>query len=108
MNNGDSETGVNANWKNATDEFLRICQEKGITPILTTTPNTPTVINSFKNEYVKSLGYRYIDFAEAVGASEKGAPWYTGMLAGDKVHPAAPGAKALYEQIKKDFPEILG
>ena len=106
MNNGDSDSGVNANWKNATDEFLDICKKKGITPILTTTPTTPTVKNSFKNEYVKSLGYRYIDFAAAVGGEELGSSWNAGMISGDNVHPASSGAKALYEQVLKDFPEI--
>ena len=107
MNNGDSESGVSESWKNATEEFLAICAEKGITPILSTIPNTPTVINSFKNEYVKSLGHRYIDFAAAVGGTQLGSSWISGMLAADNVHPAASGAKALYVQVKIDFPELF-
>ena len=107
MNNGDSDKGTNANWKNATEEFLEICEEKGIVPILSTIPNIPTVKNNFKNEYVKTSGHRYIDFAAAVGAETLGSPWTSGMLSGDNVHHAPSGAKALYEQVKKDFPEIL-
>ena len=107
MNNADSANGASSAWKNATDEFLAICKEKGITPILSTIPNTPDRINSFKNEVVKASGYRYIDFASAVGATEQGSPWLAGMLSGDGVHPSSSGAKALYEQVKKDFPEIL-
>ena len=107
MNNGDTEKGMNANYRSATEEFLAICEEKGITPILSTIPNTPTVNNFFKNEWVKASGYRYVDFAAGVDATEKGSPWGAGMLSGDNVHPAKPGAKALYDQLKKDLSDIL-
>ena len=40
-------------------------------------------LNSFKNEVVKASGYKYIDFASAVGATEQGSPWLAGMLSGD-------------------------
>ena len=107
MNNGDSATAINDGYKNATEEFLAICEEKGIIPILTTTPCTPTVNNSFKNAYVKASGYRYIDFARAVGGEEVGSAWYTGMLHTDNVHPTGVGAKALYTQVLVDFPEMI-
>lgn len=108
MNDGDRANGVNASWKEATEEFIAICDEKGIIPILATIPNTPTVINSFKNEIVRESNCRYIDFASAVDANEQGSPWTAGMLSSDQVHPLRPGAKALYAQVKKDFPEIMG
>ncbi|MBQ7293616.1 MAG: SGNH/GDSL hydrolase family protein [Clostridia bacterium] len=108
MNNNDSDTAISATWKPATDEFIAICEEYGIIPILTTTPNTPKVKNSLKNDYVKSLGYRYIDFAAAVNGEELGSSWTRGMISGDNVHPSPSGAKALYEQVIKDFPEIMG
>lgn len=108
MNDGDNSSGVNASWQAATEEFLAICKEKGITPVLATIPNTPTIINTFKNEIVKASECIYIDFASAVDANAKGSPWTSGMLSSDKVHPAQPGAKALWEQVKKDFPEIMG
>ena len=108
MNNNDSDTAISAPWKPATDECIAICEEYGIIPILTTTPNTPKVKNSLKNDYVKSLGYRYIDFAAAVAGEELGSSWTQGMISGDNVHPSPSGAKALYEQVIKDFPEIMG
>lgn len=107
MNDADSANAASASWKAATDEFLDICDQKGIIPILTTIPNTPDRINSFKNEIVVASGCDYIDFASAVGATEIGSPWIPGTLSGDGVHPASSGARLLYEQIKKDFPEIL-
>ena len=107
MNDGDGASAANASWREATEAFLAICEEKGITPILTTIPNTPSVTNLFKNEIVKASGHRYIDFASAVDANKKGSPWTADMLSTDGVHPAPTGAKALWEQVKKDFPEIL-
>ena len=106
MNNGDSEDEINQSWKTYTEKFLADCEANGITPILTTTPNTPTVNNIYKNEYVKTSGYRYIDFALAVGAMEKGSGWYEGMLSDDQLHPSAEGGKALADQVLIDLPEI--
>ena len=107
MNDGDADADVNASYLASTEAFLKICKEKGIIPVLSTIPNTPTVNNTHKNAYVRSLGYRYIDFASAVGATEKGSLWYDGMLSADNVHPQEGGAIALYKQAVADFPEIL-
>ena len=107
MNDGDSSTAVNANWKTYVDEVIASCEEKGVTPILATIPNVPNVINTFKNDYVKSLDYRYVDFAKAVNAESTGATWYTGMLSSDNTHPTALGAKALMRQFLLDVPEVL-
>ncbi len=128
MNNGDTnKTTVNSTWLSCTEEFLAICNEKGITPILTTIPSTPTVFNYAKSEWVRNSGYRYIDFSRAVGGdmydssiigkeytkpdgttanNVTGNEWYANMLHGDLVHPAQLGAQALYTQVLVDFPEI--
>lgn len=110
MNNGDSATAINSSYFDCVTEFLEICEEKGIIPILSTIPCTPKVNNSFKNEWVRASGYRYIDFSRAVGGDEVGSSWYDGMIeSGDqKVHPSGEGAKALYAQFLVDFPEIMG
>ena len=134
MNNGDDKDTkeINASYLASTKAFLEICEEKGITPILATIPSTPTVLNSTKNEWVKNwaeeTGGRYIDFARAVGGdvynasligktytkpdnktatNETGYEWYPDMLYADLVHPATPGAKALYVQALVDFPELM-
>ena len=108
MNDGDTNDTVNTSYLKSVQEFIRICEEKGITPILSTVPCTPTVNNYYKNEWVKKSGYRYIDFARAVGGEEIGSGWYEGMLHTDNVHPNELGAKALYAQVIVDFPEITG
>jgi lysophospholipase L1-like esterase len=129
MNNGDklgNEVPAAA-WLTATEEFIEICSDNGIIPILATIPSTPTVYNELKNAWVRESGYRYIDFAEAVAyydealigtdtekADENGGfvknttgfAWYDDMLSIDQVHPAASGAIALYEKVLRDFPEI--
>ena len=107
MNNKDNETEISPTYKAATDEMLAICEKYGITPILSTIPNVPAVINVHKNEWVKSSGYRYVDFAKAVNGEEKGSSWDEGMLGADNVHPAPLGAEALYKQLKKDIYDIL-
>lgn len=107
MNDGDGDTGINASYLESIMEFISICKAKGITPILSTVPCTPTVNNYYKNQWVKNSGYRYIDFARAVGGEEIGSSWYAGMLYSDQIHPDTLGAKALYGQFIADFPEIL-
>lgn len=107
MNDGDSSSAVNADWKTYVDEVLQTCEENGITPILATIPNCPTVANTFKNAYVQSLDVRYVDFAKAVNAESAGATWYAGMLSSDNTHPTSLGAKALMRQFLSDVPEVL-
>ena len=109
MNNSDSSIfGINRAWKVCTEAFIQECINNGIIPILTTIPNTPIINNSFKNNFVRTVGYRYIDFAAAVGACNDKSKWHSGMLTPDNVHPTEAGAKALAEQVLKDFPEIRG
>ena len=107
MNNKDNENSISESYKKATDEMLALCEEYEITPILCTIPNVPNVINVHKNEWVKSSGYRYVDFAKAVNAEEKGSSWDKDMLGTDNVHPAPLGAEALYRQLKNDIADIL-
>lgn len=107
MNDGsDSASAPSTSWVNARDNFISLCESNGIEMIFATVPTVPSVNNEQKNAWVKSSGYRYIDFAKAVGADGTGA-WYSGMLSADNVHPTEKGAKALYTQAITDFPEFL-
>lgn len=56
------------------------------------------------NNYVRSLGVRYIDFADAVGAQPDGT-WTEGLCA-DGVHPTIAGAKVLFARSIADCPEL--
>lgn len=108
MSDGDSSGSINMAWRAKLQLFLADCKELGITPILATIPNTPVVNNTFKNQYVRESGYRYIDFAKAVGASRAGSMWLDGLLSFDQVQPTTAGAEALAKQVEKDFPELIG
>ena len=109
MNDG-SDTDANtpsSDWTIRRDEMLAICNKNGITPIFATIPNVPSILHTGKNAWIKASGYRYIDFAAAVGAESAGSTWYSGMLSSDNVHPSESGAKALFARALVDFPEIM-
>lgn len=107
MNNPDNDSSVNESWNNIFDDVKNMCKENGITLIGCTIPNTPTQFNSYKNNVVRNAGIKYIDFAKSVGAENKGASWYDGMLSSDLVHPTEKGAITLYLQALADFPELM-
>lgn len=118
----------NARWLSDTREFISICKSYGITPVLCTIPNTPTIVNIYKNEWIRSSGERYIDMAESVGSTNyyanligketgvegatklnsTGYRWHEGYIYKDLVHPSAIGAEAMYKGVLADFPEIMG
>lgn len=105
MNNPDNGA-INASWLSCTETVIAYCETHKIVPILATIPNTPNMENTYKNEWVRNSGHRYVDFAKAVGAEASGSAWYTGMLSSDYVHPSIEGAKVLAERILVDVPEI--
>lgn len=108
MNDKDAESVPNANWQSCVEEAMSICESKHIELILATIPNVPSTAtkNTLKNAYVKSSGYRYIDFASAVSA-DASATWYDDMLSSDNVHPATQGAIALFNCAVAEVPELL-
>lgn len=110
MNDADTSSAINSSYKSCLDEVIATCEAYGITPILTTIPNTPTRLHTYKNAYVHQLcsenDYRCIDFAKAVGAEAAESGWWAGMLNEDNVHPTELGAQALYARFLIDVPEI--
>ena len=108
MNDPDSGA-VNATWLAVVQMFIADCNERGITPILATIPNTPTYTHTYKNAWIKNSGYRYIDVAEAVGAEEAGSTWIDGCLEEGAVrtHPTEDGARLIFMRAIQDFPEFF-
>lgn len=107
MNDGsDTSSAPSSAWVVGKDAVINICKRYGITPIFATIPTVPTINNEQKNAWIRSSGYRYIDFAKAVGADSNGN-WYSGMCDTDGVHPTEQGGKALYGRVLTDFPEIM-
>ncbi len=120
MNDSDTDKEtVSASYLAATQEFLEICADKGITPVLATIPSVPNRSHYAKNEWIRSTNIRIVDFSAAVGGDRydatlidgttntTGAYWYDAMLHSDNVHTDTKGAMAIYAQFITDFPEIL-
>ena len=103
---GDSASAPSSDWVTQRDKFLQICENNDVTPIFGTIPTVPSINHEKKNEWIRSSGYRYIDFAKAVGANSSGV-WYSGMLSDDNVHPTEQGARALFARVLLDLPEIM-
>lgn len=111
MNGGDDGNGVpNSTWLADTEEFIQICKNEGIIPVLSTTPTVPNRSHGYMNEWVRSSGYRYIDLAAAVENDGTNTWKFYGeaeaYLHNDLVHPTSYGAKAMCERVLNDFPEI--
>ncbi len=104
MNDTDG-TIVSSSWLTAIQNVMKLADE-GINVILCTIPSVPTRSNALKNEFVKSSGFRYIDFAAAVEKGDGSQNWHDGLLSSDGVHPTEAGAKILAAQVLLDFPEL--
>ena len=109
MNDGDENGKINSEYLECLQEVEKICEANDIELVLATIPTCPYWLNDYKNEYVKNSGYRYIDFALAVGAYDN-KEWYDNMLENtkDRIHPTVEGAKSLYEIAITSAPEICG
>ena len=132
MNDGDEAGQISSSYKEYTEKMIKLCQEHDIEMVIATIPNCPRINHTYKNADIlnhtgifKDVEYRILDFAHAVGSdvysdsnvgkqqpngtlNDTGYEWFPGMLYTDIVHPAVPGARALYLQFIHDFPEIAG
>lgn len=108
MNDPDNGA-INPNWLNTVQMVRADCARRGIELVLATIPNVPIYDHTYKNAWVKSSGLRYIDFAEAVGATDAGSTWYDGCLetTTPRVHPTADGARLLAVRALTDVPELM-
>ena len=117
----DEPDAPNAVWLSCVKEFISLCEERGITPVIVSVPTVPERCHDRKAEWVRNSGYRYVDWTSAVGAKPwdgseedlqclkttgKHRGWDQDYLYEDGVHPTASGAEALWLQVKKDIPEL--
>lgn len=102
-------------WQTNIETVMNLCEENGITLILTTIPKVISTTYKNKEEmtaYVRQSGYRYIDVTKAVGSNSNGE-WYGNgenwnyLSTTDNVHPTSYGAKAIATQFLIDFPELM-
>lgn len=114
MNNPDDNNNINKTWKTYTDKFISKCNELNITPILQLIPNVRggstddtnidgVRLHNYKNEYIKSLGYKYIDVPTLVKVDEHGN-WRDGWLSSDYIHPTVVSAPILAKYIIDNTP----
>ena len=106
MNDGDTESAVNTQWKIYYDKLVELQKKYGFELVLYTTPTTPTIQNDFKNAIVRASGFRYIEADKAVRIDGT-RNWVSGALDVDDVHPTEIGAKILYYRVIADLPELL-
>lgn len=96
---------INPAQKSVIDSVVNLCRSNNIELVLTTIPTVPTRQKTGFNNYVRSLGVKYIDFEKAVGTNSSGE-WNAGLLSSDGIHPTAAGAKVLASRVLVDFPEL--
>lgn len=106
MNDPDTGSAVNSNWKSAFDTVVNLQKQYGFELILYTVPTTPSINNDYKNTIIRASGFRYIDIDSAVRIDGT-RNWISGALADDEVHPTAEGAKIIYYKVLADLPEIM-
>ena len=107
MNDQEKVSSGLQQWQNGYDTVRKICDDNEIELVLVTIPNTPTMINTGKNAIIKASGYRYVDIAELVGATEENATWYEGLLSADNVHATETGRKLIALKFMSDIPEMI-
>ena len=104
----DGNPIIDATKKEIIDWLVDFCSKNEITLILSTIPTakvgSSVLLHEGLNNYVRSLGVRYIDFADAVDAKADGS-WTEGLCA-DGVHPTTAGAKVLFGRALCDCPEL--
>lgn len=122
MNDYDDEADApHPVWLACVEEFISLCEARDITPVIVSVPTVPERCHDRKAEWVRNSGYRYVDWTSAVGAKPwdgseedmkalsstgKHRGWDNDYLYEDGVHPSATGAEALWQQVKKDIPEL--
>lgn len=109
MNDPDTSSAINATWLEKVQSIEEICESKDIELILATIPNVTnaTYSNVKKNEWIRTSGHRYIDFAKAVGAETSPSSWNEDYLSDDGVHPSETGARILCARALVDCPEFM-
>ena len=102
MNDHDTSSAVNSEWAETAEAVEALCEEHGITLIYSTIPQVVNTSynNTYKNAYIKTSGYRYVDLAAAVDG-------VTGWLSNDDVHPSELGGRLLAAAVVAQLPEII-
>lgn len=107
MNDGDSDSAINSSWQTCANQLVDLSNKYNFEIVFTTIPCTPIINNSFKNAWIKNSGFRYIDIAAAVGGTNVGSTWFSGLLSPDNIHPTYNyGEQVIASTIAAGLPEI--
>ena len=106
MNDPDQADSINQTWKDATDELISICSEKKIDLIFSTIPTTPKNNHKYKNDYIRSSRYDYVDIEKALVKNAETGEWYEGLISSDNIHPSDNGTNIIISVNIANFPEM--
>lgn len=98
-------------WKSNTLQIIDILNNNNVTPILVTiTPSDAEVANDvhmLMNDFIRESGYMYIDAAKACSLDCDGLTFDESLFMADKIHPTVYAHRLIFEQAKKDIPDIF-
>ncbi len=96
-------------YKIALDGLIKIITKYQLEPILTTIPpvgnGARKEFMTEANNYIKSLGYRYVDINAAL--TTDGVTYKDGYILSDGTHPTVAGHQAIYDAYRIELPEIF-
>lgn len=107
MNDPDNSTTINSDWKKHAELMMEYAKLYGFDLLLCTIPNVPDRIHTFKNAYIKSSGFKYIDLAKMLGAEDIGSHWIDGLLGTDNTHPSLNGQYAIASFMLAELSHLL-
>ena len=107
MNDGTDVDNLTPNpaWMTYINNVISLCGNE-TELVFCTIPSVPSINNEGKNNWIRTSGYRYIDFAKAV---ENGADatWKDGMINASQDHPSPYGARTMADRAVIDLPELI-
>jgi lysophospholipase L1-like esterase len=100
---------VYATWLSNIQSLISTFEAKGAEIVLTTLPprSDRVALLAQINSYILSSGYKYVDFAKALTTNGDRVTENTSLFLSDHVHPNVAGHLRMYEQLRKDVPEMF-
>ncbi len=98
-----------ARWQTNLAGLLARVQATGARPVLgTLLPHhgRPQQI-ALMNDWIRTSGYRYVDFSRAVSLEQAGLFWDPRLCLADQIHPNTAGNQAMYDRLLADLPEVF-
>jgi lysophospholipase L1-like esterase len=107
---GTNDTSDFNYWKTNVMTAINKASVNGTIPVLTTLPphiDNKSVLFGQINSWIRSSGYKYVDFAEVLTTDSTNNTWKSGVSLSDRVHPNATGHDLMFKRLKMDVPELF-